>query len=322
MRIQLCALSLVASLAACATEEEVSQDDANWEAESALDETKSTHLWIVNSAVSILGKHSELAPAKAILSSMKDATCKAQWQQGLLDADYKGKYNNGRLDLEPGSGTLKIFFAGSTWESHFYDPDTGKNYKGTPKTSFTESMAHLKSAKQLYSTTGKRDEACYELGLALHYFTDLTQPMHVTNFTAVNKPAKLHSNLEGYSMEVQERFRVQDWSGVPSATHEEVSASAFFIKTARDSKALWLPGVEAVIHAYARKNEENPLKCRPLDLNPLRFIETQKIDYKECWEGDAEVDAAVGRSLQLAQDRTAQFLYVLGGMIVDATSTK
>jgi hypothetical protein len=107
-------------------------------------------------------------------------------------------------------------------------------------------------------------------------------------------------------MEVQARYPLAEWSGAPSGQVHD-----FILKTARDSKELWIPGVKAVVGAYAKRQWEHGLKCRVLDANPLRFIARQHIDYRVCWEGDPDVDAAVGNTLTSAQDHTAKFIYLV-----------
>jgi hypothetical protein len=238
---------------------------------------------------------------------MNDAACRAQWQQGLYDADFKAQYNDGNSDLPEHPSDIAVARSGATWESHFFDPDTGKNYKGTERTAFSESKGHLERALGSRLET-KAPGACYELGLTLHYYTDLTQPMHATNFTALDRPAKLHSNIEGYSMEIQDRFPLADWSGAPS----EQTTSDFIMKTARDSKPLFMEGVEAIVNAYKTYRGWHILTCRNIEASAWRFVERQHLDYRHCWEGNEGVDAAVGKTLKSAQEHTAQFLYLVG----------
>ncbi len=51
---------------------------------------------------------------------------------------------------------------------------------------------------------------------------------------------------------------------------------------------------------------------RNIDADAWRFVERQHIDYSYCWEGNAGVDAQIGKTLISAQDHTAQFLYLVG----------
>src|SRR3954454_10560288 len=92
-----------------------------WEAESPTDQKSSTHLWIVNRAIDILGRHPELAQAKRAYKQLTSATCKTRWQLGLIDADFKAAYNNGNTDVPYNAGVVKLLASGATWESHFWD---------------------------------------------------------------------------------------------------------------------------------------------------------------------------------------------------------
>jgi hypothetical protein len=132
--------------------------------------------------------------------------------------------------------------------------------------------------------------------------------MHATNFTALDRPAKLHSNIEGYSMEIQDRFPLSDWSGPPA----DQEPTDFIMKTARDSKPLFMEGVTAIVNAYKTYTGWHILTCRNIDAAAWRFIERQHLDYRHCWEGNAGVDAAVGKTLKSAQEHTADFLYIIG----------
>ena len=49
----------------------------------------------------------------------------------------------------------------------------------------------------------------------------------------------------------------------------------------------------------------------------IRFLERQYVDHRVCWQGNPGVDAAVGKSLMFAQDRTAQFLYLVSKHIAN-----
>ncbi len=318
------ALALTTAVVACSAQSDSGDDsggdvgvtEGKWDAESVDNEHSSTHLWIVNRGIDLLAKHPELPAAKAAVAFMNDPNCRKNWQQGLLDADFKAVYNNGRTDLKLGANDAEVALSGATWESHFFDVDTGLNYKGASSpTALTEAESHLKrsmedGADRLIAGNAK---SCYELGLTLHYYTDMTQPMHAVNFTAVMHPAKLHSNLEGYAMEIQDRYVLGTWSGAPSGEIHD-----FILKTGKDTKAFWIPGVKAVVGAYNKRKWEHGVLCRDIDVNPLRFIERQHIDYKVCWEGDPDVDAAVGATLASAQDHTAGFIYLVAAKALAA----
>lgn len=272
-----------------ADDERIGHTVHEWEAQSATDERLSSHLYIVNRAVDILGRKQTLASARNAFLLMTATDCRPRWQQGLIDADFKAEYNNGLSDTAPGSTQTEYVESGATWASHFYDPDSGTNWLGLPyPTARGEANRHLTAARTALRA-GDRYTGCYELGLALHYFTDLTQPMHAANFAATSPPLMLHGNLEAYAQEQQARWVGTDWSGTPRG-----DADAVLYATARASKKLWAETRKAVQAAYARRF------C-PWSL--------AAVDYPECWEGDGGVDSAVGRSLTSAHGATAQYLF-------------
>lgn len=123
---------------------------------------------------------------------------------GLRDADYKVPY-------------IGIF-----WSSHFYDPDTGKNYMGYGATARSNGEYYFNVAlpvgKRIYAAIreGRRPSdndlyyCGYYLGVAAHYITDLTQPMHSANFANYFADAfprldlkdNRHSGLEGMTEDI------------------------------------------------------------------------------------------------------------------------
>lgn len=276
MRHSLGLLSLVA-VVGCATAEESSPDDPvagspYWASGSTTNEGKSTHLFIVNRAVGILGNHLALPRAARAYAWLTNSSCSSQWRKGLDDADHKVRYNNWY-----------------TWTSHFYDPSTGTNYLGnTDPVAYDEALEHLATARAALAH-GDATNGCYELGLALHYATDLTQPMHAANFAATDRPLNLHSHLEDRAVVVQNQFAITDWAGAPSDGVAVVLADI-----AWTSNGLWSATWNALANAYAAR-------CWNID--------SYVFDHTSCWSGDASVDAAIGAALRQAQASTAAFLY-------------
>jgi phospholipase C len=282
------------ALTACAAEPELDPaadpEAVAWEAESPTEELHSSHLWIVNRAVEQLGRQSSTAAQRAY-RLLTGSTCKSRWQQGLFDADYKAPYHGGWSDLRVGATTLEIALSGATWASHFYDPSTGVNYEGdAAPTARTEALAHASVARTRLAA-GDLTRGCYSLGLALHYFTDITQPMHAVNFTATDWPLKLHSNVEHRGMDVQAAYAITTTVAlsVGTATRELDDA-------AWRSADQWLTLWSAVERAYASR-------CWSISLYPY--------DSTSCWQGDARVDAAIGASLRTAQTATAEWVLAL-----------
>jgi phospholipase C len=158
---------------------------------SAFDTTRNTHLWLLFNAASLLENegavgqqiHRVIKPEDAFLNDdFRDALC-----QGLWDADKKAPYNSPVLEVIP------------TWKSHFYDPDTGTNWMGqTAPTALSEGVRFYWVSQRAYRR-GDWVKAGYAFGLALHYLTDLTQPMHAANFTWLDSQGLgFHTDFERY----------------------------------------------------------------------------------------------------------------------------
>jgi hypothetical protein len=170
--------------------------EPRWDTESVFDETQSTHLWIVNRAAELAGTYGGLGttlvklvkPGRGRIGDpFHDGLC-----QGLYDADWKAPYN------DPDDGM-------TTYKSHFYDPITGKNWKDeTSPTALTRCVGLFEESLRAYLKQNMGG-AGYYLGLSLHYFTDMTQPMHSTNFTwQKSSPVRgYHTAFETYAMEIQ-----------------------------------------------------------------------------------------------------------------------
>lgn len=132
----------------------------------------------------------EGAPSGAFYEAVK---------QGLYDADYKPEY----------TGT----YAGVIiYYMHFYDARTGQSFYPYFENARTECEKYFNQSlftTPETATPEQRWQIGYRLGLALHYLTDVTQPMHAVNFTngleyrtfpdVPNLLEKRHSAFEGYA---------------------------------------------------------------------------------------------------------------------------
>src|SRR5689334_21297397 len=201
----------------------------DWEAGSVTDPGQSTHLFIVNHALDILGHHLTDARASSAFNRLNNAACRSRWQQGLYDADHKVSYNNWY-----------------TWSSHFYDPSTGTNYLGfSSPVAYTEALKHLATAKSKLAANDVYN-GCYELGLSLHYATDITAPMHAQNFAATDRPLDLHSHIEQRAVAIQNGYAVSDWTGAPTTNiNDTLTAIAWA------SYDEWPPLWNALDNAYS-----------------------------------------------------------------------
>lgn|GEM_PF-6645330 len=168
---------------------------------------KETHAQIVNNAFSLATRYDTLDGAATLKKLWANETFKSAVHSGLVDADEYGK----------------VEYTGFLYAKHFYDPDTRTNYFGfTSGTAMTEALTYFRESTNQLATALpvlNRGESLsealardmgYKLGLALHYLTDLTQPMHAANFANVFASAQLHdwrhSGFEEYAETNRSRF--------------------------------------------------------------------------------------------------------------------
>ncbi len=157
-----------------------------------------THLFVVNRAIELLAKTNDPIAAAAV-QKMNTASCRVQWEGGLWDAD------DGNLSETGGArGT------------HFYNGG-GKDFLGNATKVVTYMLglneqnaggnARQAAKKYLAAAANLSSDAnCYQLGLSLHYLTDMTQPMHASSFSAADIPTSQHPAFEDYVGNVQGRF--------------------------------------------------------------------------------------------------------------------
>ncbi|MGE1218504.1 MULTISPECIES: zinc dependent phospholipase C family protein, partial [Bacillus cereus group] len=175
---------------------------ARWSAEAPYHSDKSTHLWIAKQAIEIMKTESNIEANKQAVDFLNYPQYKDLFSKGLYDADYNAEFNDG------GTGIGGVFKGG--WKSHFYDPDTKENYRGeTNPTALTQGKKYFYESGE-HLRNKDYEKAFYYLGVATHYFTDATQPMHAANFTAIDTRAiKYHSYFENYVTTIQNQFAVK-----------------------------------------------------------------------------------------------------------------
>ena len=271
-------------------DEALGQTEQRWEAESPTNDAESTHLYIAERAVSLLGQHGELDAARAMNKLLGDARCLPRWQQGLYDADWYAEYSDNGAWF-PGD---PLPHSTTGWKSHFYDPDTGKNFAGETKPTARTRAATYWSDARAKIDSGDLNGGCYSLGLALHYVTDVTQPMHAANFTAKSNPLLLHSHWEGWAMGLHGRAIAADWSGAPST----LKTDSVFVANARASKSQW-SGIQTAIDNAYKAN------CHVY----TAFYAWADTGYESCWNADPTVTTKSIASMVTAQDLTAKWLY-------------
>ena len=168
-----------------------------------------THLWVVNNGLELLHSgEGHNADTEKIYAALNAQPCRALWEAELFNADEPPLvetagaygthfYNAAGKDME-GNPTTITRYTGSTVAflkdgkvltaikgnelgnardnayGYLYDMENRLHIGATGKTS--ELDARLK---------GLRAGACQDVGWALHYFTDMTQPMHAASFSAM-----------------------------------------------------------------------------------------------------------------------------------------
>lgn len=166
---------------------------AEWSAEEPHSEGRNSHLWIVSHGIDIMSRSSVV--------KSNELTLLNQWrsdlEQGVFDADHMNPY-----------------YDNGTYCSHFYDPDTGKTYisLSLAKNAKETGAKYFRLAGEAYQKNDQK-QAFYYLGLSLHYLTDLTQPMHASNFTNVSTPFGYHSKFEDFVDTIKENYKVTDDKG-------------------------------------------------------------------------------------------------------------
>ena len=255
-----------------------------------------THLWIVNRALDLLSRTNSNPVAAAVVAKMNRPTCRSNWELGIWDGDDKW------ADYPDYLG------------SHFYNA-TGKDWNGDTDSALTYRVAgEVKSSDSTYpngrvaakvrlanagdlSTAGQ----CYELGLALHYMGDMTQPMHTAGLSSNRGVSQ---NLEGIHPLFEEYVGVKHanypltandtwdgrWATSPDYVYEQ--SSKYFYNFV-------LPLLSAITHA-------------PSDTTGCSYGLPGEIygwAGANCFYGDANVDAQVGRILKESYQAMASFIY-------------
>lgn len=94
-----------------------------------------------------------------------------------------------------------------TFAGHFYDPDTGKNWMGqSSPTARTRAESYFTAAIDAYNS-GNVQLAMSNLGKGTHYVSDLNEPHHASNLTAINSN---HSTFESYVDENRQLYNIDD----------------------------------------------------------------------------------------------------------------
>lgn len=124
-----------------------------------------------------------------------------------------------------------------TFAGHFYDPDTGKNWMGQKNpTARTRAETYYQSAVAAYKD-GYTDKAMQYLGKGTHYVSDLNEPHHASNLTAVNSN---HSDFEKYVDRHRTEYTIAGNSFGTNvySSAENTAVGDMLYSAAKDAKAL------------------------------------------------------------------------------------
>ncbi len=245
-----------------------------------------THLFVVDRALELLARSGDGTAAR-IASAMNAKTCRAQWEQGLWDVD------DGELKERPNAALGSHFYDGAALDwfdkptqvvTYQLAQSTVKNKSGDARSNAGKRLAKIKSLETA--------DSCYQLGLMLHYVTDMTQPMHVTGLSIYDYVIGLHPIWEAYVPLIQARYPAQGWD----KRFLDLSADQAAHQIAVRAQKLSRPLLEA-IDAYR--------------LPSCTYTYKTGIIYTgRCFRGDAKVDATTGAILREAYQSTASYLHV------------
>ncbi len=303
-----------------------------------------THLYIVKNAVELLAKDPDPV-AKEVAAAVNK--CSPHWEQGLFDGD--------EPPLSETGGAMGTHFYNATIPDpikagYAVGPDgvfdrteeikklPGKDIKGgetrhvtysgkvfnTTKRGTARDHAHENleaigghdKASRIAALTNK--VACRHLGLALHYMTDMTQPMHSSSFSALQvspgvkvsgSTIALHGAFEYYAPVVQAKYTSKDkhWDGRMRTMPADDAFQDAAVRGNEHAKGLW-----AVLTA----------KTKPT----CKFSFGDLVDYNGyCFAGDKAVDDYIGVLLEDAFQSTAGFLYsgiAMPSQVVKSEPTK
>lgn len=210
-----------------------------------------THEIIVDTTLRLLYKsHIERPMVRALYALTVQPAFKNAMLEGLRDADYQSEYT------------------GLLWKFHFYHPGTGSNYAGFGENAKSMGTRYFEIAVGLGNEIFRRSRrginptpaelrACgYALGIASHFITDLTQPMHSSNFANVfgdlfplmNALEWRHKGLEEMTEDIvvkqnylgdapdlrYDQFNPEPYGSSDAILHEAaVIANATFVRTVR-----------------------------------------------------------------------------------------
>ena len=190
-----------------------------------------THLWIVNQALTLLRGYNDPVAQRALARMSGSGGCLSAWQNGLYDGDEPA------LSDSPDKETRGTHFYNPLAKDAYGNNTSARTYivAGVDVTLTTEGKFNPNARDHAANRIGRsnallsNDDACYQLGVALHYMTDMTQPMHASSFSGASAPLFLHPYFEAYVPRLHSSAQATGmWSGrwkgsTPDATFHEVA---------------------------------------------------------------------------------------------------
>jgi hypothetical protein len=271
-----------------------------------------THLWIVNRALELLAKFDDPG-VRNFVATMNQPSIREEWENGLWDAD-----DSTYADYPDNMGTHFYNAAGKDWMGDAtsvvtYDIVEGSvipivsGILGAPAANVAASKlifknkSSCKNARECANAQlaklngGLNTSNAYALGLALHYMTDMTQPMHASGYDGFKIPNNLHPQYEYYAAFVQGNWPTTNmtwdkrWVGPdPDAVFVQSSLKSNGFAP-RLLKALHISGDAGIVFIP----EFN-------DIGPYTGFN---------FYNDPTVDALTGEILRDAYQSTASYLY-------------
>eukprot|EP00171_Calliarthron_tuberculosum_P004166 IDg4166t1 len=138
---------------------------------------------------------------------------------------------------------------------------------------------------------------CDALGKALHYVIDITMPLHTSGFGPSQTPKGLLMAVEAYVPHIQKRY-------MPTGAWDRrwIAGTPLNIATAMANRS----------NMFAKPLASALLKPGPVCTMAPPMCKQTYSGY--CFANDANVDSAIGASLQDAYQSVASWLYSLSAM--------
>jgi hypothetical protein len=222
---------------------------------------ESTHDCLVNRAANLLQEPAALAlrsPRVFVHAFWRNESFRNQLFMGLHDADKCDPWIKPSYDGKP---TQAMFAA------HFYDPHTKTSMpiahqNGWYVTAVSEGTRYfdlaVEAARRILRLGSEAPPELYAqagdyLGLALHFLTDLTQPMHAATFAVIvgegtfpDENEWRHTAFEAYAEAYVKKVKYPPLD--PLTVTDEVlsaipTAAPIFVQTAVHSKQIWRNGL-------------------------------------------------------------------------------